>query len=121
VPTPWLARLSDLLRRALLTGPFAGKFLSKRKLALVKKLYRDPWRNVFGDDLQVQFVVDPQVVRNPRSPIDSATTGRKTPCATGRQPWYGETHFVYRRNPRRTAIFLLRVQDNGLGHGRGSE
>ena len=56
-----LAQLSDLLRRTLQTG-HSQEIPLEEELALVKS-YIAIMEERFGDDLQVQFVVDPQVVR----------------------------------------------------------
>lgn len=56
-----LARLSDLLRRTLQTEPSREVPLAE-EVELVKS-YNAIIEEGFGDDLLVEFVVDPQVVR----------------------------------------------------------
>jgi two-component system, LytTR family, sensor kinase len=106
-----LARLSDLLRRTLQTG-HSQEVPLEEELAFLKS-YIAIMEERFGDDLQVDFVVDPHVVRTlvPQLIL---------------QPLV-ENALSHARNPQTSKLILciaatqesndllLRVQDNGLG------
>jgi two-component system, LytTR family, sensor kinase len=106
-----LAQLSDLLRRTLQTG-HSQEVPLEDELALVKS-YIAIMEGRFGDDLQVEFAVDPQVVRAlvPQLIL---------------QPLV-ENSMRHARNPQTPKLvlciaateedgeLLLRVQDNGPG------
>jgi two-component system, LytTR family, sensor kinase len=106
-----LAQLSDLLRRTLQTG-HAQEVPLQEELALVKS-YIAIMEGRFGDDLQVEFVVDPLVA------------GALVPQLI-LQPLV-ENSMRHARNPqtqklvlciaatRENSELLLRVQDNGPG------
>jgi two-component system LytT family sensor kinase len=106
-----LAQLSDLLRRTLQTG-HSQEVPLQEELALVKS-YIAIMEGRFGDDLQVEFAVDPHVVRAlvPQLIL---------------QPLV-ENSMRHARNPKTPKLvlciaatqengeLLLRVQDNGPG------
>jgi two-component system, LytTR family, sensor kinase len=106
-----LARLSDLLRRALLTG-HSQEVPLEEELALVKN-YIAIMDERFGDDLQVQFVVDPQVVRTlvPHLILQPLV---ENAMRHGRNPGTAKL-IVCIAATQENSDLLLRVQDNGLG------
>jgi two-component system LytT family sensor kinase len=106
-----LARLSDLLRRALLTG-HSQEVPLEEELALVKD-YIAIMEERFGDDLQVQFVVDPEVVHTlvPQLILQPLV---ENAIRHGRNPGTAKLILCIAATQEDSDL-LLRVQDNGLG------
>jgi two-component system, LytTR family, sensor kinase len=106
-----LARLSDLLRRTLQTG-HSQEVPLEEELALVKS-YIAIMEERFGDDLQVEFVVDPHVVRTlvPQLILQPLV---ENAMRHGRNPQTPKLVLCIAATQENSDL-LLRVQDNGLG------
>jgi len=106
-----LARLSDLLRRTLQTG-HSQEVPLEEELALVKS-YIAIMEERFGDDLQVEFVVDPHIVRTlvPQLILQPLV---ENAMRHGRNPQAPKLILCIAATQENTDL-LLRVQDNGLG------
>lgn len=106
-----LARLSDLLRRTLQTG-HSQEVPLEEELALVKS-YIAIMEARFGDDLLVEFLVDPHVVRALvpqlilQPLVENAMRHARHPRATKLVLCIAAT--------QESSELLLRVQDNGPG------
>ncbi len=106
-----LARLSDLLRRTLQTG-HSQEVPLEEELALVKS-YIAIMEARFGDDLLVEFLVDPHVVRALvpqlilQPLVENAMRHARHPRATKLVLCIAAT--------QENSELLLRVQDNGPG------
>ena len=106
-----LARLSDLLRRTLQTG-HSQEVPLEEELALVKS-YISIMEERFGDDLQVEFVVDPHVVRAlvPQLILQPLV---ENSMRHARNPQTSKLVLCIAAT-RENSELLLRVQDNGPG------
>jgi two-component system, LytTR family, sensor kinase len=106
-----LARLSDLLRRTLQTG-HSQQVPLEEELALVKS-YIAIMEERFGDGLQVDFVVDPHVVRTlvPQLILQPLV---ENAIRHGRNPQTPKLVLCIAATQDNSDL-LLRVQDNGLG------
>jgi two-component system LytT family sensor kinase len=106
-----LAQLSDLLRRTLQTG-HSQEIPLEDELALVKS-YIAIMEERFGDDLQVEFVVDPHVVRALvpqlilQPLVENAMRHARNPLIP--------TLVLCIAATQENSELLLRVQDNGPG------
>jgi sensor histidine kinase YesM len=106
-----LAQLSDLLRRTLQTG-HSQEIPLEEELALVKS-YIAIMEERFGDDLQVEFVVDPHVVRALvpqlilQPLVENAMRHARHPLIP--------TLVLCIAATQENSELLLRVQDNGPG------
>lgn len=106
-----LAQLSDLLRRTLQTG-HSQEIPLEEELALVKS-YIAIMEERFGDDLQVEFVVNPHVVRAlvPRLILQPLVENSMRHARNPQIP----TLVLCITATQENSELLLRVQDNGLG------
>ena len=106
-----LARLSDLLRRTLQTR-HSQEVPLEEELALVKS-YLAIMEERLGDDLQVEFAVDPQVMRTlvPQLILQPLV---ENAVRHGRNPQLPKLVLSIAATHEDTDL-LLRVQDNGLG------
>lgn len=106
-----LARVSDLLRRTLQTG-HSQEVPLEEELALVKS-YIAIMDERFGDDLQVDFVVDPHVARTfvPQLILQPLV---ENAMRHGRNPQTPKLVLCISAT-QENGDLLLRVQDNGLG------
>ncbi len=106
-----LARLSDLLRRTLQTR-HSQEVPLEEELALVKS-YLAIMEERFGDDLQVEFAVDPHVMRTlvPQFILQPLV---ENAVRHGRNPRLPKLVLRIAATHEETDL-LLKVQDNGLG------
>jgi signal transduction histidine kinase len=106
-----LAQLSDLLRRTLQTG-HSQEIPLEEELALVRS-YIAIMEERFGDDLQVEFVVDPHVVRAlvPQLILQPLVENSMRHARHSEMPKLVLSIAATRENGE----LLLRIQDNGPG------
>jgi two-component system, LytTR family, sensor kinase len=106
-----LAQLSDLLRRTLETG-HSQEIPLEEELALVKS-YIAIMEERFGDDLQVEFVVDPHVARAlvPQLILQPLVENSMRHARNPQTP----TLVLCIAATQENSELLLRVQDNGPG------
>jgi signal transduction histidine kinase len=106
-----LAQLSDLLRRTLQTG-HSQEIPLEEELALVRS-YIAIMEERFGDDLQVEFVVDPDVVRAlvPQLILQPLVENSMRHARHSQTPALVLSIAATRENGE----LLLRIQDNGPG------
>jgi signal transduction histidine kinase len=106
-----LAQLSDLLRRTLRIG-HSQEIPLEEELALVKS-YIAIMQERFGDDLQVEFVVDPHIVRAlvPQLILQPLV---ENAMRHARDPSTPTLVLCISANQENSEL-LLRVQDNGPG------
>ena len=106
-----LAQLSDLLRRTLQTG-HSQEIPLEEELALVKS-YIAIMEERFGDDLKIEFVVDPHVVRTlvPQLILQPLV---ENAMRHARDPLIPKLVLCIAATQENSEL-LLRVQDNGPG------
>ena len=106
-----LARLSDLLRRTLQTG-HSQEVPLEEELELVKS-YIGIMEERFGDDLLVEFVVDPLVLRAlvPQLILQPLV---ENAMRHGRNPQTPKLVLSIAATPENSEL-VIRVQDNGPG------
>jgi LytS/YehU family sensor histidine kinase len=106
-----LAQLSNLLRRTLQTG-HSQEIPLEEELALVRS-YIAIMEERFGDDLQVEFVVDPDVVRAlvPQLILQPLVENSMRHARHSQTP----TLVLSIAATRENGELLLRIQDNGPG------